>query len=64
MQWLGEQKSRFKHVIAIAGNHDFLFQDEPSLARMIAKEKGVIAIVDCGVAPGCSNLLVGFMETQ
>ena len=30
----------------------------------LAKERGLTAIVDCGVAPGCSNLLLGRMEKE
>jgi len=30
----------------------------------LAKEKRVTAIVDCGVAPGLSNLILGFYDTQ
>jgi len=30
----------------------------------LAREKGLTAIVDCGVAPGCSNLLLGKMEQE
>lgn len=30
----------------------------------LAKEKNVTAIVDCGVAPGMSNLILGYHDTQ
>lgn len=30
----------------------------------LAREKGVTAIVDCGVAPGCSNLIAGHLTTK
>ena len=30
----------------------------------LAKEKRVTAVVDCGVAPGLSNLILGFYDTQ
>ncbi|MGH7481632.1 MAG: saccharopine dehydrogenase family protein [Longimicrobiales bacterium] len=39
----------------------FFEQDALSLDA-VAKEKGVVAIVDCGVAPGCSNLILGRLE--
>jgi len=29
----------------------------------LAKEKQVTAVVDCGVAPGCSNLILGYMSS-
>ena len=35
------------------------FPEDPFSLDKIAKEKGVVAVVDCGVAPGLSNLLVG-----
>ncbi len=30
----------------------------------LAKERGVVAVVDCGVAPGTSNLLAGYAASQ
>jgi lysine 6-dehydrogenase len=30
----------------------------------LAREKGLTAIVDCGVAPGCSNLILGHLESE
>lgn len=30
----------------------------------LAKEKGVTAIVDCGVAPGMGNVILGYYDTQ
>ena len=35
------------------------FPEDPFRLDSLARERGVIAIVDCGVAPGLSNLLVG-----
>ena len=35
------------------------FPEDPFTLDALAKERGVAAIVDCGVAPGLSNLLVG-----
>lgn len=32
-EWLGEQ--RYEHKVLIAGNHDFLFEREPQLARSL-----------------------------
>lgn len=39
------------------------FDEDPFTLDALAREQGVIAIVDCGVAPGCSNLICGHMET-
>ncbi|HQT94546.1 MAG TPA: saccharopine dehydrogenase NADP-binding domain-containing protein, partial [Thermoanaerobaculaceae bacterium] len=30
----------------------------------LAREREVCAVVDCGVAPGCSNLILGRMESE
>jgi saccharopine dehydrogenase-like NADP-dependent oxidoreductase len=46
-----------KNVVDIA-----FFGESPFDLDARAKEKGVTAIVDCGVAPGLSNLLVGHVE--
>lgn len=50
-----------RHVI-LAGKNvvDISFFPEDALQlNQLAKEKGVTAIVDCGVAPGMSNLIIG-----
>lgn len=39
----------------------FFPEDALELDRL-AKEKKVTAVVDCGVAPGCSNLILGYMS--
>lgn len=39
------------------------FDEDPFTLDALARERGVVAIVDCGVAPGCSNLIFGHMET-
>ncbi|MCK4640527.1 MAG: saccharopine dehydrogenase NADP-binding domain-containing protein [Candidatus Marinimicrobia bacterium] len=44
-----------KNVVDIA-----FFPEDPFDLDELAKEKSVIAIVDCGVAPGMSNLLLGY----
>jgi saccharopine dehydrogenase-like NADP-dependent oxidoreductase len=44
-----------KNVVDIA-----FFPEDPSDLDDLAKEKGVTAIVDCGVAPGMSNILAGY----
>jgi lysine 6-dehydrogenase len=38
--------------------------EDPRTLDALAKERGVTAIVDCGVAPGMSNLLAGFGASQ
>jgi len=43
-----------KNVVDIA-----FFPEDPFELDALARDKGVCAIVDCGVAPGLSNLLVG-----
>lgn len=40
------------------------FPEDPSPLDALAKEKGVTAVVDCGVAPGMSNMLVGHCHGQ
>jgi len=40
------------------------FPEDPFALSQLAEEKGVTAIVDCGVAPGMSNLLVGHVDHQ
>lgn len=39
------------------------FDRDPFELDALAREQGVTAIVDCGVAPGCSNLILGHMES-
>lgn len=40
------------------------FPEDPFMLDERAKNKGVTAVVDCGVAPGMSNLLVGHVHRQ
>ena len=47
-----------KNVIDIA-----FFPEDPFELDDLAKEKGVTAIVDCGVAPGMSNILIGHVDS-
>lgn len=43
---------------------DISFFPENSLdLQALAKEKGVTAIVDCGVAPGMDNIILGYYDT-
>lgn len=40
------------------------FEEDPLQLDELAKSKGVTAIMDCGVAPGCDNLILGYVEKQ
>jgi len=40
------------------------FPEDPFELDALAREKGRIALVDCGVAPGCSNLILGRYEAE
>ena len=44
-----------KNVVDIS-----FFPEDPFLLDALAKEKGVTAVVDCGVSPGLSNLFLGY----
>ncbi len=46
-----------KDVVDIA-----FFPEDPFLLDELAKEKGVTAIIDCGVAPGMSSILTGHVD--
>jgi saccharopine dehydrogenase-like NADP-dependent oxidoreductase len=35
------------------------FDEDPFRLDELAKERGLTALIDCGVAPGCSNLILG-----
>jgi len=48
-----------KNIVDIA-----FFPEDPFLLRDQALRNDVCAIVDCGVAPGMSNLLVGHVDSQ
>ncbi len=39
------------------------FEEDPFSLDELAKEKGVTAVVDCGVAPGSSNLILGHIDS-
>ncbi len=38
--------------------------EDPLELDHLAKAKGVTAVVDCGVSPGLSNMIVGYLETR
>lgn len=48
-----------KNVVDIS-----FFPQDPFLLDELAKEKKVTAIVDCGVAPGLSNLILGYYNNK
>jgi len=46
-----------KPVVDIA-----FFPEDPFGLDVLAKENNVVAIMDCGVAPGMSNILIGYVD--
>ncbi len=48
-----------KNVVDIS-----FFPEDALQLDIVAKAKGVTAIVDCGVAPGMSNLILGYHDNQ
>ena len=48
-----------KNVVDIS-----FFSEDPFLLDDIAKEKGVTAVVDCGVSPGLSNIILGYLNER
>jgi saccharopine dehydrogenase-like NADP-dependent oxidoreductase len=40
------------------------FEEDPFRLEGLAKERNLTAIVDCGIAPGCGNMILGALETQ
>ena len=40
------------------------FEEDAFELDALAKERGVVALMDCGVAPGASNLILGRMLEQ
>ena len=39
------------------------FEEDPLELDELARRRGVTALVDCGIAPGCSNLILGYLQT-
>ncbi|MHA1127036.1 MAG: saccharopine dehydrogenase C-terminal domain-containing protein [Candidatus Heimdallarchaeota archaeon] len=39
------------------------FEEDPLSLDELAKEKGVTVVVDCGVAPGSSNIILGYIDS-
>ncbi|MFA6093461.1 MAG: metallophosphatase domain-containing protein [Elusimicrobiota bacterium] len=60
-RWLQSQKQKrkYQHVIVTAGNHDFLFQTEPGLARELLRENGILYLEDSGLTIEGSSILPG-----
>lgn len=48
-----------KHVVDIS-----FFAEDPFSLDARAQERGVTAVVDCGVAPGLSNIVLGHLASQ
>ncbi|MGE5236195.1 MAG: saccharopine dehydrogenase family protein, partial [Acidobacteriota bacterium] len=40
------------------------FPEDPFTLDALAREKGCTAVVDCGVAPGCDNIILGYLSTR
>ena len=40
------------------------FPEDPFLLDDLARRAGRVAVVDCGVAPGCDNIILGYLETR
>ncbi len=48
-----------KNVVDIS-----FFPEDPFELDTLAKEKGVTAVVDCGVAPGLCNIIAGYVDAR
>jgi len=48
-----------KNVVDIS-----FFPEDPMVLDDLAKSKQVTAVIDCGVAPGLSNILAGYVDNQ
>jgi len=48
-----------RNVVDIA-----FFPEDPFALNDLAVERGVVAVVDCGLAPGMSNVLVGYAHSR
>jgi len=49
LNWLIDEAHKFQHVVLIAGNHDFLFEDDPELVGRWCSERGLTYLSDSGV---------------
>jgi saccharopine dehydrogenase-like NADP-dependent oxidoreductase len=48
-----------KNIVDIA-----FFPEEPAELDTLARERNITAIMDCGVAPGMSNILIGYVNEK
>ncbi len=48
-----------KNVVDIS-----FFSEDPFMLDELAKQNGVIAVIDCGIAPGLSNLILGYYSSK
>lgn len=48
-KWLGQYRTQFERVFTVAGNHDFIAQDEPGFANIAFARHGVKYLEDQGV---------------
>ncbi|MCG3217051.1 MAG: saccharopine dehydrogenase, partial [Candidatus Heimdallarchaeota archaeon] len=47
-----------KNIIDIS-----FFEEDPFSLDELAKEKGVTAVIDCGIAPGLSSIILGYVDS-
>lgn len=40
------------------------YEEDPFELDELARSKGLIALMDCGVAPGCGNIILGHLESS
>ena len=46
-----------RHVVDIS-----FFEEDPLRLEALARERGVVAVMDAGVSPGLSNIILGYQE--
>lgn len=46
LDWLSSHKDKFKHIVFVAGNHDFGFQEEPEVCKAICENRNIIYLQD------------------
>jgi saccharopine dehydrogenase-like NADP-dependent oxidoreductase len=59
LKMLGNVIRAGKNIVDIS-----FFSEDPFLLDELAKQKNVTAVVDCGVAPGMSNIILGYHNTH
>lgn len=40
------------------------FDEDPFLLDELARDRGLVALVDCGIAPGCGNIILGRLQQK